>query len=155
MRAVKKYMNLAIQKALEAKRLGDYAIGAVLVHKTEVISVCGERLLQDQVVSAHAEILAICEGNKKFNNRHLEGCILYSTHEPCPMCASAIVWSKLKGVVYGARMSDMQANGVKGGSSNHTKRIIDIPCREILCLSNFKIELIEDFMRDECIKLFY
>jgi tRNA(adenine34) deaminase len=150
-----RFMRKAIEMATIAHELGDYAIGAVLVLGRNIIAACHQRLIQDQNPIGHAEILAIQEGSRILKNKHLDGCVLYSTHEPCPMCASAIVWAKLKGVVFGARMSDMKEFGVKGGNSNFTQRIINIPCREVIQRSGLKIEIVQDYMREECLSLFH
>ena len=100
--------------------------------------------------TSHAEVVAIRNACEKLSQPYLEGCILYSTHEPCPMCASAAVWAKMKGIVFGARKADFKGRS-KG---NFAWRTIDIPCSKVLEKGEPKLELVEAFMKDECIKLF-
>lgn len=148
-------MELAIKEAKLARREGDYAVGAVLVKGDAVIAKCANRSKRDQSPIAHAEVLAIMEGSNILKNRHLENCILYTTHEPCPMCASVIVWARLKGAVYGARYEDMKKYREKYANHHYLWRTIDIPSRKIFAKSTEKIEVIRNFMRKECIELFH
>jgi len=151
----KKLMQLAIQEAKLARRQGDYAVGAVLVKGNKILAVCSNRSKRDDSPIAHAETLAIMKGSKILKSRHLRDCILYTTHEPCPMCASVIVWAKLKGVVYGARYQDMKRFGEKYANHRYLWRTINIPSREIFSKSTEKVETVKDFMREECIALFH
>jgi len=150
------FMEEAIKKAKKARTKGDYAIGAVLVQDSRIIAACGQRLIQDQDPTGHAEILAIRKGSKILRNKHLIGCVLYSTCEPCPMCAGAAALAKVSGIIYGARMEDIKKNGIRRGADGKiTHRIIAIPCREVIERSGLDIEVIEDFMRDQCLELFH
>ena len=87
--------------------------------------------------------------------RHLENCVLYTTHEPCPMCTSAAIFARMSGIVYGAKKEDMRDYGEKYGNNDYSWRIIDIPTSLILEKGNPKLFLIEEFMREECKRLFY
>lgn len=104
----KKFMQLAVKKAEVARQKGDYAVGAVLVKGNKIIAACNNRSKRDESPIAHAKMLVIMEANKILEKRHLEDCVLYCIHEPCPMCASVIVWARLRGVIYGARYQDMK-----------------------------------------------
>lgn len=148
-------MELAIKEAQLAQRQGDYAVGAVLVRGNKVITKCSNRSKRDESPIAHAETLAITEASKILQKRHLNGCVIYCTHEPCPMCASVIVWARLKGVVYGARYQDMKKYREKNVNHHYFWRTIDIPSREIFTKSTEEIETVKDFMRKECIELFH
>lgn len=150
----KKFMQLAIKQAELAQRHGDYAVGSILVRNNKVLVACSNRSKRDESPIAHAETLAILKGSKILKKRHLEDCILYTTHEPCPMCASVIVWARLKGVVYGARYQDMEKHRRKHANYHYLWRTINIPCKEIFNKSTEKIEWVKDFMREECVKLF-
>lgn len=151
----KKFMQLAIKEAETAHQQGDYAVGAVLVKGSRILATCGNRSKRDESPIAHAETLAIMKGSKILKSRHLKGCILYTTHEPCPMCASIIVWARLKGVVYGARYQDMKVYRKKHANHSYLWRTIHIPCHEIFRKSTEKIELVKDFLRQECVTLFH
>lgn len=154
-RADEKIMRLAIEEAELARKKGDYAVGAVLVKGKNIIAVASNRSKRDKNPVAHAETLAIMEGSRKLKSRHLKNCILYCTHEPCPMCASVIVWTRLRGVIYGARYQDMKKYRDNSSNRKWLWRTIDIPCKEIFSKSTEKIEVVSDFLRKECVCLFH
>jgi tRNA(adenine34) deaminase len=97
-----KYMKLAIDEALKAKDKLEVPIGAVIVQNDEVIASAYNLRETEQRSVAHAELLAIDEACKKLGTWRLEDATLYVTLEPCPMCAGAIVLSRVKRVVFGA-----------------------------------------------------
>ena len=98
----KEYMLKALELAKLSLDSADVPVGAVVVRGNEII---GEgynkrELLNDP--TAHAEIIAIKEASKRLGSWHLDECTLYVTLEPCPMCAGAIINSRIKKVVFGA-----------------------------------------------------
>ena len=96
------YMKLALEQAEESLKSDDVPVGAVIVKNGEVIGKgynCRERYNDP---TAHAEVLAIKEAARSVGSWHLEDCELYVTLEPCPMCAGAIINSRIKKVVFGA-----------------------------------------------------
>ncbi|WP_042147601.1 tRNA adenosine(34) deaminase TadA [Paucisalibacillus sp. EB02] len=96
------YMRLAIEQAELALEKNEVPIGAIIVYQDEVIaSGFNVRELSQETLS-HAELIAIQQANKKIGSWRLEDCTLFVTLEPCPMCAGAIVQSRIKRVVYGA-----------------------------------------------------
>ncbi|MFC7394581.1 tRNA adenosine(34) deaminase TadA [Scopulibacillus cellulosilyticus] len=96
------YMKKAIEEAKKAEKMGEVPIGAVIVKDNEVIaSAYNLREITQQPI-AHAECLAIREASRKLGTWRLTGCTLYVTLEPCPMCAGAIIQSRLDAVVFGA-----------------------------------------------------
>ncbi len=95
-------MRLAIDEALKAKDKLEVPIGAVIVQNDEVIASAYNLRETEQRSVAHAELLAIDEACKKLGTWRLEDATLYVTLEPCPMCAGAIVLSRVKRVVFGA-----------------------------------------------------
>lgn len=96
------YMQLAIEQAENALRMNEVPIGAVIVYKDEVIATGYNIREQSQATLSHAELIAIHQANQNVGSWRLEDCTLYVTLEPCPMCAGAIVQSRIKRVVYGA-----------------------------------------------------
>lgn len=148
-------MEAAIEEALRSRASGDYAIGAVIVRSDEIIARAVNRSKIDQDATQHAEMVAIREASKKLGNRYLEGAVLYATHEPCPMCAAAAVWAKMRGIVFGAKMEDMRDYHLKNGNEEWKWRVIHISAREVLAKGDPKLEIVEGFMRDECHTLFH
>jgi len=154
-KADKKFMQLAIKEAEKARQQGDYAVGAVLVKGNNIVAACSNRSKRDESPIAHAEVLAIVAGSQKLKTRHLSNCILYCTHEPCPMCAAVAVWARLKGVVYGARISDMKKYQKSNANGKYLWRSINISFEKVIKSSTEPVAIVKDFMRPECIKLFH
>lgn len=96
------FMQEAINQANLAKEKNEVPIGAVIVLHGEVIATGYNVRETEQSTLSHAELSAIQEANKKIGSWRLEDCTLYVTLEPCPMCAGAIVQSRIKRVVFGA-----------------------------------------------------
>lgn len=151
----RKFMEAAIEEALMAKERGDYAVGSVIVKDEEIIAGVGNRTRSLGVATYHAEVLVIEQASLLLDQRHLEDCVLYTTHEPCPMCAGASVMAKLKGIVSGARLQDMIDYAKNNGNDAWVWRTIDIPAPFILARGNPKLFYVADFMREECIELFH
>lgn len=97
-----KYMYEAIKEAKKAEEIGEVPIGAVIVYKDEVIAKGHNVRETTQTTLSHAELIAIEKANGIIGSWRLEDCTLYVTLEPCPMCAGAIVQSRIKRVVFGA-----------------------------------------------------
>ena len=91
MTAEEKYMKQAITQAKKAYALDEVPIGCVIVYEGKVIARGYNRRNTDKNTLSHAEIIAIKKASKKLGDWRLEGCTMYITLEPCPMCAGAIV----------------------------------------------------------------
>ncbi len=96
-----RYMREAIRQARKAYAIGDVPIGCVIVRDGEVIARGYNRRSYDKDPLAHAELRAIKKASRKLGDWRLEGCTLYVTLEPCPMCAGAIVQARIDRVVIG------------------------------------------------------
>lgn len=96
------FMKLALEQAKQAEELGEVPIGAVITRGDEIVS-CGYNLREsNKNALCHAELIAIDRACKALGGWRLHECELYVTLEPCPMCAGAIINSRIKRVVYGA-----------------------------------------------------
>ncbi|SDM39534.1 tRNA adenosine(34) deaminase TadA [Sediminibacillus halophilus] len=96
------YMELAIMEAKKAGQLGEVPIGAVIVHEEQIIAASFNLRESLQTTASHAELIAIDKANEVIGSWRLENCTLYVTLEPCPMCAGAIIQSRIPRVVFGA-----------------------------------------------------
>ena len=107
------FMELAILEAKKAKERGEVPVGAVLVASGKVLASNGNRTLELKDPTAHAEILVIREAARKLSNERLLDCDLYVTLEPCPMCAAAISFARVRRLYFGA--SDVKSGAVENG----------------------------------------
>lgn len=105
-----KFMLLAIKEAQRAAMMGEVPIGAVIVKNGKIIAKAYNKKEKSNCVTKHAEIIAVEKASKKLNNWRLNGCDLYVTLEPCPMCASAIKQARIDHVYYGLSNSDRNNN---------------------------------------------
>ena len=94
-----KYMREAIRQAKKAAALGEVPIGCVIEHQGKIIGRGYNRRTTDHSTLAHAEIIAIKKACRSMGDWRLEGCTMYVTLEPCPMCAGAIVQARIPKVV--------------------------------------------------------
>ncbi|MBP5974004.1 nucleoside deaminase [Brasilonema sp. CT11] len=135
------FMRLALE---EAKK-GDAPYGAVIVKDNQVVAQAHNTVKRDNDPSAHAEINVIRSLTTQLQNPSLEGYTIYTTGEPCPMCASACVWTGLSEIIYGASIEDLV-------SVNQSQ--INISCQEVIVKSFRKVKVIRGVLREECIKVF-
>lgn len=106
-----KYMALALQLAKRAFDAGEVPVGAIIVAAGTVIARARNQMLELRDPTAHAEMVAITQAAAALENDRLSNATLYVTVEPCPMCAGAIVWARVRCVVFGARDAKAGACG--------------------------------------------
>ena len=115
------FMEIAMEQARKAYVRGEVPVGSVLVGANgSVLAAEGNRVEQHSDPTAHAEILVIRAGAKKLGTPRLEGCDLYVTLEPCPMCAQAISFARVRRLYFGA--SDLKGGGVESGPRLYAQR---------------------------------
>ncbi|MHB0867542.1 MAG: tRNA adenosine(34) deaminase TadA [Thermoleophilia bacterium] len=102
MNADEHYMRIALNEARLAAESGEVPVGAVITRGGEVIAVAGNEREEQKDPTAHAEMIAIRLAAAKLGAWRLDGCTLYVTLEPCPMCAGAIYQARIERLVYGA-----------------------------------------------------
>ena len=130
-------MGLALQEARRAAKIDEVPIGAVIVKDDEIIAKAHNLRETLQDATAHAELLAIRQACEVLGTWRLIGCTLYVTLEPCPMCAGAIILSRVDRLVFGAK-------DPKGGACGS---VINIPADERF---NHRPEIVEGVLADEC-----
>ena len=136
MTADEKFMQLAVEQAKKAYQIGEVPIGAVVIKDGEVAGAGYNRRETGKNALYHAELMAIDEACRKLGGWRLWQCELYVTLEPCPMCAGAIINSRLRRIVYGC-------DDYKAGSVKSVINLFDLPY-------NHKPEYIGGVLADEC-----
>lgn len=138
---LEKMMNRAIGLAKIGAAQGEVPVGAVVVKEDRIIGEGYNQTVQRQDPTAHAEILAIRDAAQRLGTWKLEGCKIFVTLEPCPMCAGALVLARIKHVVFGAFDPKGGACGTlynipRDGRLNHncevTGGILEQECAKIL-----------------------
>jgi len=133
-------MSKALAEARRAFDNGEVPIGCIIVYEGEIIATAANERVTQKNVLCHAEILAIDQACKKLNDWRLEGCTLYVTLEPCPMCAGAIVQARIPKVVYGAK-------SLKAGCAGSILDILNEP------RFNHRVEVETGVCEEECATL--
>src|SRR5277367_4615287 len=153
----KKFMELAISEAKRAGDRGDYPIGAVITGfaggREVVIANAGNRVKTSGSSIKHVELETLKYVSSGYG-RYLTEFVLYTTHEPCAMCAGACVWASICAVVYGVSQEDIAAYGRRCGTEEYKWRACLIPCSLVFEKGNHHIPVIGGFLRKECHKLF-
>src|ERR1700755_1912941 len=147
-----RWMFEALAAAREAARRGEVPVGACVVSREgELLAAASNRTRTDCDPTAHAEVLALREAARRVGNYRLTGAVVYSTIEPCAMCAGALVQARVARLVYGA--TDEKAGAVESvfrvcdaSSLNHrmelTRGVLEQECRA----------LVQEFFRERRIK---
>ena len=131
-----KYMREAIRQAKKASALGEVPIGCVIEYQGKIIGRGYNRRMADKTVLAHAEILAIRKACRAMGDWRLEGCTMYVTLEPCPMCTGAIINAHIDTVVYGP-------DDPRAGCTGTACDLFSLPI-------SHRPELYRGFLEEEC-----
>jgi tRNA(adenine34) deaminase len=97
-----KYMRMALKEAEIASRRGEVPVGAILLKGDQLLAKDHNRCIELNDPTAHAEILVLRKGGEVLKNYRLNDTVMYVTAEPCPMCVSAMVHSRISRLVFGA-----------------------------------------------------
>lgn len=138
------FMHLAIEQAKQAKKLGDWPFGAVVVYQGRVV---GEGKAEDKTtgdVTDHAEFGAIRKACRQLATNNLQHCTIYCTNEPCLMCAAGIFQANIPQVVIGASRDDLF--GLLRSRKIRIEHLVED--------SGHQIEIIRGVLKDEILKLF-
>ncbi|MEQ8200604.1 MAG: tRNA adenosine(34) deaminase TadA [Syntrophomonadaceae bacterium] len=136
----KEYMRQALQLAAAALAAGEIPVGAVAVWQDEVIARAHNEKERRQDATAHAELLALQRAAQVLNRWRLQDVTIYSTLEPCPMCAGAMINARIKRLVYGSRDR-------KAGAAGSVIDLVRYPGL------NHQLEVVPDVLEEECTQL--
>jgi tRNA(adenine34) deaminase len=131
------FMGEALRQASKAYAAGEVPVGAVVVFEGRIIARAWNQVELLKDATAHAEMLALTAAEGAIGDWRLNGCTLYVTKEPCPMCAGAIVHCRLDRVVFGAP-------DAKGGAAGGALNLLQFPTL------NHRCEITAGVRRDEC-----
>ncbi len=107
------FMGVALEQAVACEKRGEIPVGAVIVKANQVVAKSGNRIVELKDTTAHAEVLAIRAASEILGNERLIDCDLYTTLEPCTMCAAAISYARIRRLYYGAE--DVKFGAVDNG----------------------------------------
>jgi guanine deaminase len=140
------FLMLAIQKAREAIMAGQVPVGAAVVRGGWVVGAAHNTVWRDCDPTAHAEINVLRQTAFTMRTIFLHGCTVYATLEPCSMCMSALMWTKVDRVVYGASIADATKIGFPE---------IWVPAKELVARAGLPVK-VEQYgpLRDTCLGLF-
>ncbi len=138
-------MRLAVAKAREGIAQGQSPFGCAISLGDEVLAVAYNVVEATTDITAHAEITALREACTTSGNILLEGAVVATTCEPCPMCMAALHWARVSEVYYGATIADAKAAGFNE---------LTLSADSLLTQGNSKVKLISGTLREECRVLF-
>lgn len=140
------FLRKAIEVAKESKQKGNLPYGCVLVSKDGTVLINGENTINtDHDCLAHAEINLIREASKIYDYEFLNSCSIYTSDEPCPMCASAIFWSGIGKLTYG--LSKGEYYNIVGRENSNW--VFEMSAREVLKNGGRKVEVVGPLLEDE------
>ncbi len=138
-----KYMDMAIEEAKKAFEEDEVPIGCVIVKNNQILALTHNRKEQMNSATKHAEILAIEEASSKLNNWRLDGCDVYITLEPCPMCASALKQARVSHIFCGLSNSDFRNYEIVLKILESDKNNASVPI-----INDLAVEKVDKIMKD-------
>jgi tRNA(adenine34) deaminase len=138
-------MRRAIDEASLSKETGNKGYGAVVAIGNSILASAHDTAVSGRDPSAHAELTALRDAVRIRSDPDLCGAVLFSTCEPCPMCAGLAVWSNVSTIVFGASIERTAARG---------RSRIMLSCREIVARSPVHVEIVPGILEEECLALY-
>jgi tRNA(Arg) A34 adenosine deaminase TadA len=139
-------LRLAFAVAAKARTHGNHPFGCVLVDATGKVLLDAENgYMPDRDMTAHAERLLATAASRKYRPDALAGCTMYTSAEPCAMCAGAVYWAGIGRVVYG--LSEARLKQITG--SHEENPTLDLPCRTVFSAGQRKVEVVGPLLEDE------
>jgi tRNA(Arg) A34 adenosine deaminase TadA len=139
------FMRLAIDQSRRGLAAGQSPFGAVIVRGDRVVAAGHNEVWLRRDPTAHAEIVTIQRAAAALKTPDLSGCVIYSTTEPCPMCAAAIHWSRLDAVHFGAAIRIAQDAGFNE---------LTVPIEELYSRGGSRTAIHRGLLATECAALF-
>jgi tRNA(Arg) A34 adenosine deaminase TadA len=144
------FLRRAFDVAQRARAHGNHPFGAILVGPSGEVTIESENgFMPDRDMTGHAERLLATQASKQFGSKVLAGCTLYTSAEPCAMCAGAIYWAGIGRVVYG--MTERRLKAIAGDHPENPT--LDLPCRVIFAAGQRPVEVIGPLLEDEAAAL--
>ncbi len=138
-------MTLAIKKARDGVATGQSPFGCAIALGDSVVAVAHNTVLDTVDITAHAEINALREACRSTGNILLQGAVVATTCEPCPMCMAALHWARVELVLFGANIADATQAGFNE---------LDLSAEKLVSYSKSPVTLQAEFMRTQCQQLF-
>jgi guanine deaminase len=138
-------MQLAIDKCRQGIGAGQSPFGCAIARGKKVLSCSHNTVVMTTDITAHAEVNAIREANQAVGDIFLDGAIVATTCEPCPMCMAALHWARVDTVYYGATIADADIAGFNE---------LQLPAAELLRIGQSKLKLVPHVLPEECKRLF-
>ena len=136
------YLKRAIEISRESRESGNTPFGALLVDQDGNILMEQQNIeITEKICTGHAEATLAARASHEYSRDFLKNCTLYTTAEPCAMCAGAVYWANIGRVVYG--ITERRLLELTG--SNEQNPTFDLPCREVFARGQRKIEVIGPF----------
>ncbi|HEX4146085.1 MAG TPA: nucleoside deaminase [Pirellulales bacterium] len=143
--APEELMRMAVEKCRQGIAAGNSPFGCAIAQGDRVLAVSHNVVLATTDITAHAEVTAIREACRAAGNIFLEGAIVATTCEPCPMCAAALHWARVDTVYFGATIDDADDAGFNE---------LHLPASKVLELGGSGVKLVPEMLREECRELF-
>ena len=144
-----KLIRTAIEIAGNARNNGNEPFGALLADEHGNILMESENtIITEKDCTGHAEANLMRQASRKYDREFLAKCTLYTSTEPCPMCAGAIFWGNVRRVVYG-----LSEEGLYGMMGEGDEEVLLLPCREILARGQKPIKVIGPVLEEEAKKV--
>jgi tRNA(Arg) A34 adenosine deaminase TadA len=140
-----RFMRVAIDVARKARDKGNHPFGAVLVDEQgHILMEVENTVVTEKDCTGHAETNLMRRASRKYDSDFLARCTLYTSTEPCPMCACAIFWGNVRRVVYG-----LSQEGLYEMIGEDAEEVLYLPCRELLGKGEKPIEVIGPILEEE------
>jgi tRNA(Arg) A34 adenosine deaminase TadA len=137
-------MRLALDKAREGVAAAQSPFGCAIARDGQLLAAAHNTVLATPDITAHAEVNALREACRAVRNHHLDGAIVATTCEPCPMCMAALHWARVQTVYYGATIADATRAGFNE---------LQLPAAEMLRLGESSVVLVPGVLAEDCRRL--